>query len=51
MAKMKYSEIKYDLSNEELKELEDAAARAIVFDEDSPEMTPEVLKQFKRASH
>ena len=29
-------------------QLEDAAARTIVFDEESPEMTPEKLMQFKR---
>lgn len=48
MAKMSIDDLKYELSQEELQELEEAAARAIVFDEESPEMTPEMLKEFKR---
>ena len=48
MVKMNFNEINTELSSDELKELEDAAARAIVYDEESPEMTPEMLKQFKQ---
>ena len=47
MVKVNYSDLKNELGREELQELEEAAARAIVFDEDSPEMTPEMLTQFK----
>lgn len=46
--RMNIKELKNELTREEVLELEDAAARAIVFDEESPEMTPEMLKQFKR---
>ena len=48
MVKMTFDEINNGLSREELQELEEAAARAIVFDEESPEMTQEMLKQFKQ---
>ena len=47
MVKMNFDEISSELSAEELRELEDAAARTIIFDEESPEMTPEMLAQFK----
>ena len=48
MVKMNNNDINYELSKEELLELEEAAARTITFDEESPEMTPDMLKQFKR---
>ena len=48
MVKMNINDINYELSKEELLELEAAAARKITFDEESPEMTPDMLKQFKR---
>ena len=48
MVKMSFDELNTDLSSEELKELEEAAARTIVYDDESPEMTPEMLKQFKQ---
>ena len=48
MVKMKFEELNPDLSKEELLELEEAAARAVVFDDESPEMTPEMLAQFKQ---
>ena len=48
MVKMSFNELNTDLSSEELKELEEAAARTIVYDDESPEMTPEMLKQFKQ---
>lgn len=48
MVKINFDELNSELSAEELRELEDAATRKIVFDEESPEMTPEMLKQFKR---
>ena len=46
--KMCFKELDSSLSKEELSELENAAARAIVFDDESPEMTPDMLNQFKR---
>ena len=36
------------LTKEELKEIEAAETMPIVYDDDSPEMTPEKLKQFAR---
>ena len=48
MAKMSFKDLDRKLTEAELQELEDAAARSIVFDEESPEMTPEMLSQFKR---
>ena len=48
MVKMSFKELDSKLSNEELRELEDVAARTIIFDDDSPEMTAEMLKQFKQ---
>ena len=48
MVKMKYKEIDRNLSDEEMREMEEAAARTVIYDEDSPEMTPEMLIQFKR---
>ena len=48
MVKMNINDINYELSKEELLEQEEAAARTITFDEESPEMTPDMLKQFKR---
>ena len=48
MAKMTMNEIGMDLTAEELLEIESAADRQLVYDEDSPEMTLAMLKQFKR---
>lgn len=48
MVKMSFKELDSELTKEEIQELEDAAARAIVFDDESPEMTAEMLEQFKR---
>ena len=48
MVKMSFKELDSELSKEELRELEDAAARTIVYDDESTEMTPDMLKQFKR---
>ena len=48
MAKLRIKEIDKELSVDELSELETAAACSPVFDEDSPEMTAEMLQQFKR---
>lgn len=48
MVRMNFEELNNQLNKEELMELEEAAARSIVFDEESPEMTPEMLQQFKR---
>ena len=48
MAKMTLRDIGKELSAEELRELEAAEKKEAVFDEDSPEMTAEMLMQFKR---
>ena len=48
MVKMKWDELDTDLTQEELQDLEEAEAKKIVFDEDSPEMTASMLRQFKR---
>jgi hypothetical protein len=48
MAKMTMNEIGTELTAEELCEIETAAGLQPVFDDDSPEMTLEMLKQFKR---
>ena len=50
MVKMSFDDLNKELSKEELQELENAAARTIVYDEESPEMTPEMMKQFKKKS-
>ena len=48
MVNISFKELCTELTREELEELESAAARTIKYDEDSPEMTEEMLKQFKR---
>ena len=48
MVKMKWDELNTELTQEELQELEKAESKKITFDEDSPEMTASMLKQFKR---
>ena len=48
MAKMKMSELKAELSREELRELKAAEKKEPVFDEDSPLLMKEQLMQFKR---
>ena len=48
MVKMTMNEIGTELTAEELREIETAAGLQPVFDDDSPEMTLEMLKQFKR---
>lgn len=50
MGKITFNEIDAKLTPEEIKELEAAASLKPVFDEDSPEMTVEMLKQFKKAN-
>lgn len=50
MMKMTMNEIGTTLSDEELLELEAAEKKELVFDDDSPEMTMEMLKQFKRVN-
>ncbi len=47
MVKMNFKDISSELNQKELKELEEAAAHTILFDEESPEMTAEMLAQFK----
>ena len=48
MMKMSLNDIGINLSDEELLELEDAEKKDIIFDDDSPEMTMDMLNQFKR---
>ena len=48
MVKMTLNEIGMDLTDEELREIEAAEGKKVVFDEDSPEMSLEMLKQFSR---
>lgn len=45
---MSMNELKSELTEEELLALEAATDKLIVYDEDSPEMTKEMLMQFKR---
>lgn len=45
--KMSMNELRSELTQEELMDLEAAEAKPIVYDEDSPEMTKEMLMQFK----
>lgn len=42
------TDLSSELEVDEIKDLEEAAAKAIVYDDDSPEMTPEMLAQYKR---
>ena len=45
---MNFKDLSSELEVDEIKDLEEAAAKAIVYDDDSPEMTPEMLAQYKR---
>ena len=49
MVKMRIEELSRQLTAQEEKELETAAALPQIFDEDSPEMTPDKLAQFRKA--
>lgn len=48
MVKMSINELTSELTQEELLDLETAEGKPVTYDEDSPEMTPEMLMQFKR---
>lgn len=48
---IKYSELSEELTPEEIAELEALENRPIVYDEDCPEMTEEMLKQFQRVEN
>ena len=48
MVKINLKDIDNSLTPEEIQELEEAEKKEPVFDEDSPEMTEEMLAQFKR---
>ncbi len=48
---IKYSELSEELTPEEIAELEALEDRPIVYDEDCPEMTEEMLKQFQRVEN
>ena len=43
MVNMSFKELNSELTREEIQELENAAARTVKYDEDSPEMTEEML--------
>ena len=47
MVQISFRELNAELSEEELRDLDNAETLGVVYDEDSPEMTPEMLKQFK----
>lgn len=49
--KIKLSDISTELTPEENAELEALENRPIVYDEDCPEMTEEMLKQFQRVEN
>lgn len=51
MTRISFKEIKTNLTQEELQELNSAEKRKISFDNDSPEMTEDMLKEFKRINH
>lgn len=46
--KMSINELTSELTKDELLELEAASDKSVIYDEDSPEMTEEMLQQFKR---
>lgn len=48
MKEIKYNDIDTTLSVKEIKQLEKAKTKAIVYDEDSPELSDEELQKFKR---
>ena len=50
MVTISMNELSYELTDNERKELEDAARKPVVYDEDCPELTEEMLDQFKRAN-
>ena len=50
MVKMSIKDLDRTLSSEEMQELEAAEQMHPVFDADSPEMTADMLQQFKRMS-
>ena len=51
MAKMTMNDLNKELTAEELQELENAAKKEPVFDDDSPVMMKEQLMQFKHINH
>lgn len=50
MTRIKFNEIDYNLTDQELAELQVAEKNAPIFD-DSPEMTPDMLKHFQALNH
>lgn len=50
MAKVMMNSLPPELTPEEIAELEEAEKMPIVFDDDCPEMTNEMLKQFHKAN-
>ena len=51
MVKMRLNDLNQNLTKEELQELENAAKKEPVFDDESPAMMKEQLMQFKRINH
>ena len=50
MQRIRFNGLDKQLTPDEMQEIETAAAMPVAFDEDSPEMTPKMLMQFKRMS-
>ena len=46
MVTISMNELSYELTDNERKELEDAARKPVVYDEDCPKLTEEILDQF-----
>jgi uncharacterized protein (DUF4415 family) len=51
MAMISMKDIKKELTNEEVQEIEALEERPIAYDEDAPELSIEQIKQFKRMDH
>jgi uncharacterized protein (DUF4415 family) len=51
MAMISMKDIKKELTDEEMQEIEALDERPIIYDEDSPELSIEQIKQFKRMDH
>ena len=51
MVKMKLSDLNAELTEEELRKLDEAEKKEPIFDDDSPLMMKEQLMQFKRINH
>lgn len=50
MVMISMNELFYELTEDEREDLENAAKQPVVYDEDCPELTEEMLAQFKRVN-